>query len=104
MSSIGGTYEDRPIPLVTIDGYDYLLSGSNKLDCKPFVEDSFNSVAEEIMGDNLLTQISEPKKHKHKHHHKRHRLSHENTQVSEDHGALNKTHVENKTVNATSGQ
>ena len=104
MSSIGGTYEDRPIPLVTIDGYDYLLSGSNKLDGKPFVEDSFNSVAEEIMGDNLLTQISEPKKHKHKHHHKHHRLSHENTQVSEDHGVLNKTQVENKTVNATSAQ
>jgi hypothetical protein len=51
VSSIGTSWEDRQIPLVTIDGYDYLASGSDKLDGKPFVDDSsYDSMAEEITG------------------------------------------------------
>ena len=51
VSAIGKTWQDRDIPLVTIDGYDYLMSGNMTLEGKPFTDDSYEGLAEEIVNE-----------------------------------------------------
>ena len=87
LSQIGSSWEKRPLTLLTLDAYDYLKSGSNKLNKQPksqkesmiqdIMDESFLQTTDfSGLADQLLSSVDSEAEHRHKsghhHHHKKH--------------------------------